>query len=255
MRSWWGLGLAVVVGSLIAVGNARHTWAASRQVFPDLRVHERLHDADFRTSGDIDALYLYGTLSLLERRTGPYRFDLSGVEHPHLLPLAVFDIYHDIPAYIQSEFSDYTIWGVLDDTIFHDALLAMSEAELGRSVARRQTSPSESAQGRRQGTLGWGANLLGRLDHRQFDLRSDHTFGVGEMARVHGEQRQLYAKSDFYAGRGGVDYQARGVIAQTLQRILQFANTMMDNKALSLVLFGVALLVVKVTQGILSRPS
>ena len=59
---------------------------------------------------------------------------------------------------------------------------------------------------------------------------------------------------DFYAGRGGVDYHARGIIAQTLQRILQVANDLMDNKALAICLLGIVLLGVKVTQGIMSRP-
>ncbi len=253
MRALWRLGAAVVFGCLIVVGSARQTWAASRQVFPDLRVHERLHDVGLQASGGIDALRLYGTLSLLERRDGPYQIDITGVEHPHLMPLTVVDIYHDIPAYIQSEFSNYTVWGVLDDDIFHDAILAMSEAE--HSFAHRTTSPRKGVEARRQRGLSLGVNLLGRGDNRQFDLRSDHTFGIGEMVRWHGEQRQFGAKMDFYAGRGGVDYHARGIIAQTLQRILQVANDLMDNKALAICLLGIVLLGVKVTQGIMSRPS
>ncbi|WP_089936974.1 hypothetical protein [Candidatus Entotheonella palauensis] len=115
MRAPWAMGAAVALSCLIMVGSTRQTRAASRQSFPDLRAHERLQDVNPPVSGDIEALYLYGTLSLLERRAGPYRIEISGVEHEHLLPLAVFDIYHDIPTYIQSEFSDYTVWGVLDD--------------------------------------------------------------------------------------------------------------------------------------------
>ncbi len=253
MRAWWGLVMAVGLGGLIAVGNARQAQAVSRQSFPEMRVSERLQDADFRTSEEIDALYLYGSLSLFEHPTGPSRIDLSGVAHPHPMPLVVFDIYHDIPTYIQSEFSDYTVWGVLDDTLFHDAMVAISETEAAHAVARRKTSRSKAVQGP-QRTFGFGAHPLGRRDQRQFDLRSDYTFGMGDMARLHGEQRQFYAKSDFYAGRGGVDYQARGVIAQTLQRILQFANALMDNKALTIVLLAFGILVVKVTQGIMSRP-
>ncbi len=248
VRVRWGLGAAVVLWGLMALDSGYLSWAASRQVFPDLRVRERLHDADIQGSGTIEALYLYGTLSLLERRDGPYRIDIVGVEHPELLPLATFDIYPEIPTYIQSEFSNYTIWGVLDDAMFHDALRAMSTA--ADAVARRQPASNQLTARRR---LGLGVNPLG--ESHQFDLRSDHTFGAGEMARLHGEQRQFYAKADYYAGRGGVDYHQRGVIAQTLKRILAFANALMDNKVLAISLFGVVVLVAKVAQGIMSRPS
>lgn len=141
----WAMGVIAALAALMLVGSTRPAQAASRHVFTDLRVHERLQDTRSQVAGDIDALYLYGTLSLLEGRSGPYRMDIAGVKHDPLLPLAVFDLYHEIPTYIQSEFSDYTVWGVLDDAMFHDAIVAMAEAEY--AVTRRKTSPSR--EGRR----------------------------------------------------------------------------------------------------------
>ncbi len=267
-------------GGSMWLGATRPAWAASRHTFPHIRADELLRGADHRNTGDIDAIYLYGTLSLIERPVGPHRIDVAKTKHRHLLPLATLDIYHDIQTYAQTEFSDYTIWGLLADFMFHEA--GRVPHEVRRSRAMRKVQAVQRRHGRQRSSLaypdplgrvlandeqrglqvrpgppgvGGEAPLLGmQSDQPLFDLRGDHVFTFEEPVRHHGEQRQLYAQSDFHAGRGGRNYHPKGVIAQTLQRILQAARFMLEHKALAIAGLGIAVVFIKMTQNMLARP-
>ncbi len=262
---------------LMLLATSHPTWAASRHIFPDIRADALLRSGNSRAVDDIDALYLYGSLALLEQRTGPYRVDIAKAPYRHLLPLATLNIYHDIQTYVQIEFSDYTIWGTLADFMFHEASRIPYEVERSRALRKIQVVRRRHGRARSQAaypdaiggelpsarqqrdvaarrTLGASASPVGmQADQPLFDLRGDHVFQFEEPVRHHGEQRQFYARSDFPAGRGGRNYHPEGIIAQTLQRILAVAQVLFDHKMMTIAGLGIAVAFIKMTQNMLSR--
>ena len=58
-------------------------------------------------------VYVYGSLFLQPGKPDDTEFYIVPSRSMHTIPLIALNIYHDIDTYIQSEFLDFTIWGML----------------------------------------------------------------------------------------------------------------------------------------------
>ena len=88
------------------------SWAVSQHVFPESNytdIFEHLPKASVKQDNQ---LYMYSSLSFPDAKEN-IKFDISQTRIDHIMPLIVFDMYHDISSSLQAEFLDHTIWGIM----------------------------------------------------------------------------------------------------------------------------------------------
>ncbi len=139
------IGSLVVLSLWLLLGGIS-AWAASKQQFPLIQGDDLLRDNALPAPNEIEFIYLYGSLGLLQDRPGvpkPPDVHLSTDYHKNVMPLFKHDIYHEINVYLQAEFIDYTIWGLLENFVFDEIDEILFESDWNQSL---QTVKAAQAQ-------------------------------------------------------------------------------------------------------------
>ena len=81
-----------------------------------------------------EQIYVYGSLFLQPGKLDDTEFYITPSHSLHLIPLITLNIYHDIDTYIQSEFLDFTIWGMLGNYFNKNIEVIEFENEILRTL-------------------------------------------------------------------------------------------------------------------------
>jgi hypothetical protein len=104
-------GVSLLLVCLFAAGSTG--WGASKHRIPELHGQDIWRAVETPVVDGDEYIYMYGSLLLHPTKKDETEFSLASSRRPYMLPLIILNIYHDIDTYIQSEFLDFTIWGML----------------------------------------------------------------------------------------------------------------------------------------------
>jgi hypothetical protein len=116
--------LALLSWLLLAIGN--RAAAISKLAVPELAEQDLPFYLNKPAHHDDAHFYLFSSLSLLSRRRASAVFELSSSPTSGITPLLSLEIHPPIDTVFQTEFSDVTVWGQLDNLFQkHLELLAL----------------------------------------------------------------------------------------------------------------------------------
>ncbi len=116
------------------LGLGAQAWGASKRLFPDIHSHHMLHRLHDHVTEDINFIYMYSALALLDQKPHKGELHISTYEYTNIMPLLTLDVYHKIDVYFQTEIFDYTIWGVMENYLFHDIKTVAHEYQRDQSI-------------------------------------------------------------------------------------------------------------------------
>jgi hypothetical protein len=104
-------GVSTLLGGLLAVWAT--AWGASKHSLPGSSAQDVWRAGETQVVEGDEHVYVYGSLFLHPGKPDNTEFFLTPSRRMHTIPLIALNIYHDIDTYIQSEFLDFTLWGML----------------------------------------------------------------------------------------------------------------------------------------------
>jgi hypothetical protein len=158
---------------------AATVWAASKHRIPESNGKDVWRAVETQVVEGDEHVYVYSSLPLHPSKHDDTEFYITLSHSMHLLPLITLNIYHDIDIYIQSEFLDFTIWGMLGnyfnkniETIEfeNDILHILRQLE---DLNERYQSLVESSKNSQKGDLV-------TLDKERFFKKQEHVSTNGE---------------------------------------------------------------------------
>jgi hypothetical protein len=111
-------------------------WPASKYSFPKIDQTDFSYYLNSQEYIDDHNIYLYSTLTFINRDRNTIFFDISKLFNKNFLPISGLNIYREISEHIQSEFFDFTIWGQMGN--YFDKNIEIIELENGIKAVMKE---------------------------------------------------------------------------------------------------------------------